>query len=199
MKCRCAWSGNDPLMIAYHDREWGVPLHDDHKLFEFLCLEGAQAGLSWLTVLKKREAYRLAFDGFDPDRVAGYDEPKIRMLLRNQGIIRNRLKVRAFVTNADRFLNIQSEFGGFDNYLWGFVGHHPIRNQWKRMDEVPSVSAESLSMSKDMRRRGFKFVGPTICYALMQAVGMVNDHTVDCYRHKELTPRPLETDGPGNR
>jgi len=186
MKQRCTWAGNDPLMVAYHDHEWGVPLHDDKKLFEFLCLEGAQAGLSWSTVLKKREAYCLAFDGFEPNLVACYDETRIQALLQNQGIIRNNLKVRAFITNAIRFLEIQSEFGSFDHYLWQFVNHHPIQNHWKRLDQVPATSPESLAMSKDMRKRGFKFVGPTICYALMQAIGMVNDHTVDCHRHQAV-------------
>jgi len=186
MKQRCTWAGTDPLMVAYHDREWGLPLHDDKKLFEFLCLEGAQAGLSWSTVLNKRAAYCQAFDGFDPNRVACYDETKIQVLLQNQGIIRNNLKVRAFITNANQFLTIQSEFGSFDSYLWQFVDHHPIQNQWKQMDQVPATSPESLTMSKDMRKRGFKFVGPTICYALMQAIGMVNDHTVDCFRYLEI-------------
>jgi DNA-3-methyladenine glycosylase I len=186
MKQRCTWAGNDPLMVAYHDREWGVPLHDDKKLFEFLCLEGAQAGLSWWTVLRKREAYCLAFDGFEPNLVACYDETKIQALLQNQGIIRNNLKVRAFITNAVRFLEIQSDFGSFDSYLWQFVNHHPIQNHWKRLDQIPATSPESLTMSKDMRKRGFKFVGPTICYALMQAIGMVNDHTLDCYRHQAV-------------
>ncbi len=186
MKQRCTWAGSDPLMVAYHDREWGLPLHDDKKLFEFLCLEGAQAGLSWSTVLNKRKAYSLAFQGFDPKRVAHYDETKIQTLLQNKGIIRNNLKVRAFITNANQFLKIQSEFGSFDNYLWQFVDHHPIQNRWKRMDQIPATSPESLTMSKDMRKRGFKFVGPTICYALMQAIGMVNDHTVDCFRYREI-------------
>jgi DNA-3-methyladenine glycosylase I len=186
MKQRCTWAGNDPLMVAYHDHEWGVPLHDDKKLFEFLCLEGAQAGLSWSTVLKKREAYCLAFDGFEPNLVACYDETKIQALLQNQGIIRNNLKVRAFITNAIRFLEIQSDFGSFDNYLWQFVNHHPIQNHWERLEQIPATSPESLAMSKDMRKRGFKFVGPTICYALMQAIGMVNDHTVDCHRHQTV-------------
>ena len=185
-RSRCAWVGIDPLMIAYHDQEWGMPLHDDQKLFEFLCLEGAQAGLSWSTVLNKRVAYGLAFDGFDPDRVACYDEPKIQALLHNQGIIRNNLKVRAFVTNANHFLEIQSQFGSFDNYIWQFVGHRPIQNNWKQLDQIPATSPESLAMSKDMRRRGFKFVGPTICYALMQAIGMVNDHVVDCFRYHAI-------------
>ena len=187
MNPRCAWAGKDPLMVDYHDHEWGVPLHDDQKLFEFLCLEGAQAGLSWSTVLNKREAYGPAFDGFDPDRVACYDESKIQALLQDPGIIRNNLKIRAFVTNANRFLEIQSEFGTFDSYVWQFVGHRPIQNHWKRLDQIPPTSPESFTMSKDMRRRGFKFVGPTICYALMQAIGMVNDHVVDCFRYHELS------------
>ena len=186
MKTRCPWAGTDPLMVAYHDREWGLPLHDDRKLFEFLCLEGAQAGLSWSTVLNKREAYGLAFDGFDPHQVASYDEVKSQALLQNPGIIRNKLKVRAFITNAARFLEIQREFGSFDGYIWQFVDHRPIQNHWKRMDQIPATSPEALTMSKDMRRRGFKFVGPTICYALMQAIGMVNDHLVDCFRHQEI-------------
>lgn len=186
MKPRCAWAGQDHLMVAYHDQEWGVPLHDDKKLFEFLCLEGAQAGLSWSTVLNKREAYCRVFHGFDPKLVARYDESKIQALLQNKGIIRNNLKIRAFVTNANRFLDIQSEFGSFDSYVWAFVDHRPIQNHWKRLDQIPATSHESLTMSKDMRRRGFKFVGPTICYALMQAIGMVNDHVVDCFRHKEI-------------
>jgi len=193
VKQRCAWAGKDPLMVAYHDREWGVPLHDDKKLFEFLCLEGAQAGLSWSTVLNQREAYRRAFDGFDPNLVAGYDETKIQTLLQNRGIIRNNLKIRAFITNANRFLEIQSEFGSFDGYIWQFVDHHPIQNHWKQLEHIPAKSPESLAMNKDMRKQGFKFVGPTICYALMQAIGMVNDHTVDCYRHNEVkNPGPKD-------
>jgi DNA-3-methyladenine glycosylase I len=186
MKQRCTWVGKDPLMTAYHDLEWGVPLHDETQLFEFLCLEGAQAGLSWSTVLNKRRAYRLAFDGFDPEAVAHYGEPKIQALLQNKGIIRNNLKIRAFITNANQFLKIQSDFGSFDNYIWQFVAHRPIQNQWERLDQIPATSPESITMSKDMRKRGFTFVGPTICYALMQAIGMVNDHTVDCYRYDEL-------------
>ncbi|MBW2514899.1 MAG: DNA-3-methyladenine glycosylase I [Deltaproteobacteria bacterium] len=186
MKSRCAWVGKDPLMVAYHDREWGLPLHNDNKLFEFLCLEGAQAGLSWSTVLNKRQAYRRAFHGFDPYRVASYDEPKIQELLQNQDIIRNNLKIRAFITNANRFLETQSAFGSFDRYLWAFVNSQPIQNHWKHLGQIPTTSPESVALSKDMRRRGFKFVGPIICYALMQAIGMVNDHTVNCFRHQEL-------------
>lgn len=186
MKKRCTWAGNDPLMTAYHDTEWGTPLHDDGQLFEFLCLEGAQAGLSWSTVLNKREAYRLAFDQFDPNLVAAYGESKIQDLLQNKGIIRNKLKVRAFVTNARQFLKVRSEFGSFDTYIWQFTNHRTIQNQWESLDQIPATSAESEAMSKDMRKRGFTFVGPTICYALMQAIGMVNDHTVDCFRYREI-------------
>jgi len=186
MRNRCSWAGKDPLMVAYHDLEWGVPVHDDPSLFEFLCLEGAQAGLSWLTVLKKRSAYRLAFDGFDPDRVARYDETKIQTLLQNPGIIRNHLKIRACVVNANRFQAVRDAFGSFDNYIWQFVDHRPILNQWRQAHQIPATSSESVAMSKDMRQRGFKFVGPTICYALMQAIGKVNDHTIDCFRHKEI-------------
>ena len=186
MKKRCSWAGDDPLMVAYHDEEWGTPLHDDKQLFEFLCLEGAQAGLSWSTVLNKREAYRQAFDQFDPNLVAGYGERKIRSLLQNKGIIRNKLKVRAFITNAKHFLELQSEFGSFDNYIWQFVHHRTIQNRWNDLAEIPASTAESETMSKDLKKRGFTFVGPTICYALMQAIGMVNDHVVSCFRHKEV-------------
>jgi len=186
MKKRCTWSGKDPLMIAYHDKEWGVPRHDDNQLFEFLCLEGAQAGLSWSTILNKREAYRQAFDQFNPKLVAGYDENKIQSLLKNKGIVRNKLKVRAFVSNARQFLEIQSEFGSFDHYIWQFVNHHPFQNRWQRLDQIPAISPESGALSTDMRKKGFTFVGPTICYALMQAIGMVNDHTVDCFRYREI-------------
>jgi DNA-3-methyladenine glycosylase I len=186
MKKRCTWAGDDPLMMAYHDQEWGTPLHDDQQLFEFLCLEGAQAGLSWSTVLNKREAYRLAFDQFDPNLVAEYGETKIQNLLQNKGIIRNKLKVRAFRTNAKQFLKIQSEFGSFDNYIWQFVNQRPIQNRWAELAEIPATTPESEIMSKDLKKRGFTFVGPTICYALMQAIGMVNDHTVDCFRYHEI-------------
>jgi len=186
MTKRCAWARKDPLMIAYHDQEWGVPLHDEKPLFEFLCLEGAQAGLSWSTVLNKREAYRQAFDQFDPDLVAAYGETKIQKLLQNKGIIRNKLKVSAFITNARHFQKIQSEFGSFDHYIWQFVDHRPIQNHWKDLDQIPATSPESEVMSQDMRKRGFTFVGPTICYALMQAIGMVNDHTTDCFRYPEI-------------
>jgi DNA-3-methyladenine glycosylase I len=183
---RCAWVSNNPLYISYHDTEWGVPVFDDRKLFEFLVLEGAQAGLSWLTVLKKRENYRKAFEGFDPARVALFTEKKIQGLLNDPGIIRNRLKVRSAVTNAKAFLEVQEEFGSFAKYSWQFVGGKPIRNCFKSIKEVPARTPESDAFSKDLKKRGFKFVGSTIIYAHMQAIGMVNDHTVDCFRHGEI-------------
>jgi len=186
MKKRCEWVGEDPLSLSYHDKEWGVPEHDDLKLFEFLILEGAQAGLSWITVLRKRENYRKAFDNFNPGKVSEYDEKKLRELLSNEGIIRNRLKIEAAIQNAQAFLAVQEEFGSFDAYSWQFVDGKPKINAWKKMEEIPSKTPESDAMSKDLKKRGFKFVGPTICYAHMQAVGMVNDHTVDCFRYKEL-------------
>lgn len=181
---RCEWSTSDPLYIEYHDTEWGVPLHDDRQIFEFLCLEGAQAGLSWITILKKRDNYRKAFDGFDPQKVARYDDKRIALLLQNPGIVRNRLKVNAFVTNARAFLNVQKEFGTFDKYVWQFVGYKPKQNHWKTMREIPSSTHESDALSKDLKQRGFTFVGSTICYAHMQATGMVNDHLVGCHRYK---------------
>lgn len=183
---RCAWAGNDPLYLAYHDLEWGVPVHDDHQLFEFLILEGAQAGLSWLTILLKRDAYRSAFAGFDPEIVARFDGAKVAELLANPGIVRNRLKVESTITNARAFLAIQEEFGSFAAYQWRFVDNRPIRNGWKSMQEVPAFTPISDAMSRDLKKRGFRFVGSTICYAHMQAVGMVNDHTVDCFRWREL-------------
>ncbi|MEN8244798.1 MAG: DNA-3-methyladenine glycosylase I [Thermodesulfobacteriota bacterium] len=186
MKKRCDWAGTDPLMIAYHDQEWGQPLHDDGRLFEFLVLEGAQAGLSWMTILKKRENFRQALDGFDPVRVASYNAEKVNQLLQDKGIIRNRLKIQAAVANAGAFLEIQAAFGSFDTYIWQFVDHAPVRNHWKSMTEIPAKTPASEAMSKDLKNRGFRFVGPTICYALMQAIGMVNDHTIDCYRHAEI-------------
>ena len=186
MKTRCGWAGNDPLYVAYHDEEWGVPVHDDRALFEFLILEGAQAGLSWSTILKKRENYRRAFDRFDPRKVARYDEGKAAELLSNPGIVRNRLKVAAAVQNAQAFLAVQKEFGGFDVYVWQFVGGQPKRNAWKTLKEIPAKTAESDAMSKDLKKRGFSFVGSTICYAFMQAVGLVNDHVVGCFRYKEI-------------
>lgn len=186
MKKRCGWAGNDPVYIEYHDKEWGVPVHNDVKHFEFLILEGAQAGLSWITILKRRENYIKAFDGFDPEKVAKYDEKKIEELLQNKGIIRNRRKVEAAVVNAKAFLEVQKEFGSFDKYIWQFVGGKVIKNKWESLEEVPARTSESEAMSKDLKKRGFKFVGPTICYAYMQAIGMVNDHLIDCFRYEEI-------------
>ena len=186
MKKRCFWAKEDPLILEYHDKEWGVPVHDDQCLFEFLILEGAQAGLSWTTILKKRENYREAFDDFDPENVAVYDAHKIEELRKNAGIVRNRLKIASAITNAQAVLEIQREFKSFDSYIWKFVGGKPIQNRWKNLQDVPSSTTESENMSSDLKKRGFKFVGPTICYAFMQAVGMVNDHTTDCFRHSEL-------------
>ncbi|MFH1850744.1 MAG: DNA-3-methyladenine glycosylase I [Candidatus Neomarinimicrobiota bacterium] len=186
MKTRCAWPGTNTLMVEYHDQEWGTPLHDDRKLFEFLVLDAFQAGLSWSTILNKRENFRAALDNFDPEKIARYDENKIQELLNNPGIIRNKLKVRSTVSNARGFLDIQSEYGSFDKYIWQFTGGKPIINHWQTMREIPVSTAESDAMSKDLIKRGFKFVGTTICYAFMQAAGMVNDHTVDCFRHREL-------------
>ncbi len=180
---RCDWTGDDPLYRAYHDREWGVPVHDDRLLFEFLILEGAQAGLSWITILKKRDAYRAAFAGFDPEAVARFNERKVAELLANPGIVRNRLKVESAVTNARAFLKVREEFGSFDAYQWRFVDGKPIRNAWRSIKEIPACTPVSDAMSRDLKRRGFRFVGSTICYAHMQAVGMVNDHIVDCFRY----------------
>jgi DNA-3-methyladenine glycosylase I len=182
---RCTWARND-LAIAYHDAEWGVPLHDDRGLFEFLILEGAQAGLSWDTILRKRDAYRKAFDNFDPARVARYSEAKIEKLLLNDGIIRNRLKIASAVSNAKAFINVQNEFGSFDAYIWSFVGGKPVVNKWKDISQVPAKTDVSDAISKDMKKRGFNFVGSTIMYAHMQATGMVNDHMVSCFRYKEI-------------
>ena len=184
MKQRCAWARGDQY-IAYHDEEWGVPLHDDRALFELLILEGAQAGLSWSTILNKRDGYRKAFDGFDARKVARYGERKVAALLQDAGIVRNRLKVNAAVTNAKAFLAVQKEFGTFDAYIWSFVGGRAVQNSW--LDKVPARSPQSDAMSKDLKKRGFTFVGTTICYAFMQATGMVNDHLVSCYRHAELS------------
>jgi DNA-3-methyladenine glycosylase I len=182
---RCGWARED-FMIAYHDEEWGVPVHDDHALFEFLILEGAQAGLSWSTILKKRPAYRKAFDRFDPRKVARYDDARVESLLQNPGIVRNKLKVAAAVRNAQAFLAVRKEFGSFDEYVWQFVDGKPLRNRWRQMEEVPPRTAQSDAMSKDLLKRGFTFVGSTICYAFMQATGMVNDHLVGCFRYKQL-------------
>lgn len=187
---RCVWAGNDPLYCAYHDREWGVPQHDDRALFEFLVLEGAQAGLSWITILKKRENYRKAFDGFDATRIARYDAVKIESLLSDPGIVRNRLKIESAVVNAQRFLEVQDEFGSFDAFIWGFVEGRPQQNRWRKHAEIPASSQVSDAMSRALKRRGFKFVGSTICYAYMQATGMVNDHVMDCFRYKELAYEP---------
>ena len=184
---RCAWAKR-PLDIQYHDQEWGVPRHDDRVLFEFLILEGAQAGLSWSTILAKRPNYRRAFDNFDARRVARYDTRKVTKLLGDPGIVRNRLKIAAAVLNAKSFLAVQKEFGSFDAYVWGFVGGHPRRNAWQNLKQIPARTPESDSMSKDLLRRGFRFVGPTICYAFMQAVGMVNDHLMTCFRYAEIGP-----------
>lgn len=185
-KPRCAWAEDSPLYKAYHDEEWGVPLHDDHALFEFLILEGAQAGLSWITILKKRAAYRAAFDNFDATQIARYGTNKIESLLQDTGIVRNRLKIQSAVSNAQKFLAVQHEFGSFDAFIWQFVYGVSKQNAWRHLAEVPAKTVESDLMSKKLARRGFKFVGSTICYAYMQAVGMVNDHTTDCFRHLEL-------------
>ena len=185
MPTRCAWAAT-PLGITYHDTEWGVPLHDDRMLFEFLILEGAQAGLSWELILQKRDAYREAFDGFDSVKVAGYGDDKVAELLANPGIVRNRLKMAAAIGNARAFLDAQREFGSFDTYIWGFVGGSPVRNAWRSLADIPASTPQSEAMSKELRRRGFRFVGPTICYAFMQATGMVNDHTTDCFRYGEI-------------
>lgn len=183
---RCDWLTDDPIYITYHDGEWGVPVHDDRKLFEMLILEGCQAGLSWLTVLKKRDAYRQAYDNFDPAKIAGWDRGKIAALMQNPGIIRNRLKIQAARTNARSFLKVVEEFGSFDSFIWSFVGSKPIQNAWKSVAEIPAATPESDTMSRELKRRGFAFVGPTICYGFMQAVGMVNDHTIDCFRYRQL-------------
>jgi DNA-3-methyladenine glycosylase I len=185
-KTRCPWCGDDPLYVAYHDKEWGVPVRSDKTLFEFIILEGVQAGLSWITVLRKRENYRKAFDNFDWEKIARYDTTKIEALLQNAGIVRNRLKVHAAVTNAKAFIKVRKEFGTFSKYIWSFVDGKPLQNQWKAMKEVPPVTALAEKISKDLKKRGFTFVGPTIIYAHMQATGMVNDHITTCFRHKEV-------------
>ncbi len=185
-KKRCQWPGNDDLYIKYHDKEWGVPIHNDRKLFEFLILEGAQAGLSWITVLKKRQAYRAAFDRFDFNKVARYNETKVKQLLNNPGIIRNNLKIRSAIRNARAFIEIRKEFGTFNKYIWQFVAGKPIQNHWKGLQQIPAKTDLSDQISKDLKKRGFNFVGSTIVYAHMQATGMVNDHIVDCFRYKEI-------------
>jgi DNA-3-methyladenine glycosylase I len=183
---RCAWATSDPLYLRYHDTEWGVPVHNDRKLFEMLTLEGAQAGLSWITILRKRGAYRKAFDRFDPRKIARYDRKKIKQLLSMEGIVRNKLKIHGTIKNAKAFLAVQAEFGSFNQYIWEFVGGIPKQNAWRTPKECPATTTESDAMSKSLKKRGFTFVGPTICYAFMQAVGMVNDHTTDCFRHRAL-------------
>jgi DNA-3-methyladenine glycosylase I len=183
---RCAWSGDDPLYVDYHDREWGVPLHDDCRLFEALVLDGAQAGLSWITILRKREAYRRAFGGFDPRCVAQFGEREVERLLADPGIVRNRAKIASAVRNAKAFARVQEEFGSFDAFIWRFVGGRPRRNAWRSQSQIPARTAESDAMSRELAGRGFNFVGPTICYAFMQACGLVNDHVVDCFRWSEV-------------
>jgi DNA-3-methyladenine glycosylase I len=183
MKQRCPWASNDPLYVLYHDQEWGVAVHDDRKLFEMLILEGAQAGLSWITILKKRENYRKAFDGFDARKIARYRSDKVRQLLNDEGIVRNRLKIESAIQNAQAFLGVQDEFGSFDKYIWQFVGGKPKVNRWRSLQEVPAKTPESDAMSRELKLRGFKFVGSTICYAFMQATGMVDDHVQGCFRY----------------
>ena len=183
---RCLWCGTDPLYVAYHDREWGVPLHDDRRLFEFLVLEGAQAGLSWITILRKRDNYRAALHDFDPVAIAAYDAADQQRLLANPGIVRNRAKIAATIGNARAFLELQAQAGSFDRYLWSFVDGQPLQNEWPDHQRLPASTPLSDALSKDLRRRGFRFVGSTICYAFMQAVGLVNDHTTDCFRHREV-------------
>jgi DNA-3-methyladenine glycosylase I len=183
---RCGWAGTDPLYVAYHDAEWGVPLHDDRALFEFLVLEGAQAGLSWSTILRKRDAYRRAFDRFDPEKVARYGKRKVSALLADAGIVRNRAKIESAIKNAKAFLEVQAELGSFDAYQWRFVDGRPLQNRWRAIREIPAQTVQSDAMSKDLKSRGFSFVGSTIIYAHMQAIGMVNDHVVDCFRKREV-------------
>lgn len=198
MKTRCAWCGSDPLYIAYHDDEWGIPLHDDRLLFEFLILEGAQAGLSWLTILKKRENYRKAFHAFDCERIANYTDVDVTRLLSDAGIVRNRLKIESAIKNARGVLGIQEEYGSLDAYLWRYVEGIPKQNAWKSITELPVKTELSDMMSRDLKKRGFNFVGSTICYAFMQAVGMVNDHSVDCFRYQEIKKLPNKTIDTGN-
>ena len=184
---RCAWAGSDPLMVDYHDSEWGVPLHDDRKLLEYLILDGAQAGLSWLTILRKREGYRRAFDDFDPRLIAAYDESKSASLLQDASIVRNRQKIRSAIANAQAFLRLQREFGSFDNYLWSLLGPHSQKNAWRLDSEIPAQTPQADFLSKELRSHGFSFVGPTICYAFMQAAGLVNDHLVICFRYDQVS------------
>jgi DNA-3-methyladenine glycosylase I len=193
---RCFWCGTDPLYVRYHDDEWGVPLHDDRRLFELLILEGAQAGLNWLTILRKREHYRVAFDDFDPERIARYDAAQVARLLADPGIVRNRLKIQAAIRNAQGYLAVQQQFGRFSAFLWRYVDGQPRQNAWPTLAEVPVRTSEAEAMSRDLKRLGFTFVGPTICYAFMQAVGMVNDHTISCFRHRELSSPPVGLNAP---
>jgi DNA-3-methyladenine glycosylase I len=186
LKTRCSWAGSDPLYIHYHDTEWGLPVHDDRVWFEFLTLEGAQAGLSWLTILRKRSNYRRAFDNFNPEKIAAYDSAKKKMLLSDAGIIRNKLKIEAAIQNASSFLAVQQELGSFDRYIWQFVGGNTLKNSWKSVSEIPAATRLSAALGTDLKNRGFKFVGPTICYAFMQATGLVNDHVVGCFRYEEV-------------
>jgi len=186
MKNRCSWAGSDPLYIKYHDTEWGLPVHEDRRWFEFLILEGAQAGLSWLTILRKRPNYRKAFDAFNPAKIAAYDTAKRKILLSDAGIIRNKLKIDAAIQNASSFLAVQQEFGSFDRYIWQFVGGSPLKNSWKSVSQIPAATRLSAALSMDLKKRGFKFVGPTICYAFMQATGLINDHIVGCFRYEEV-------------
>ncbi|MBL8252956.1 MAG: DNA-3-methyladenine glycosylase I [Candidatus Competibacter sp.] len=190
---RCAWCGHDPLYVCYHDEEWGMPVHDDRRLFEMLVLDGAQAGLSWLTILRKRDNYRQAFDRFDPELIAGYDEQRIAQLLANPGIVRNRLKIESAINNAKAYLTLQERHGPLGAFLWRYVDGKPKQNAWRSLAEVPARTAEAEAMSRDLKRLGFSFVGPTICYAFMQAAGMVNDHTTDCFRHRELREWGIST------
>ncbi len=191
---RCWWCGDDPLYVEYHDKEWGVPLYDDHKLFEFLCLEGAQAGLSWITILRKREHYCRVFDDFDAERIAGYGKRKIAGLLDDPGIVRNRLKINAFINNAKAYLDMREQGLSFNEYLWGFVDGKPVLNAWSRPEQVPASTPVSEALSRDLKKRGFTFVGPTICYAFMQATGMVNDHLADCFRSANRNFTPTASD-----
>jgi DNA-3-methyladenine glycosylase I len=185
-KHRCEWCGSDPLYISYHDKEWGVPVKNDNKHFEFLLLESAQAGLSWITILRKRENYRSAYENFDPQKVAAFNDTKINELLNNQGIIRNKLKINASINNAHKFLETQNKFGSFNNYIWGFVGRKPIINKYSKLSQLPSFTNFSEKLAKDLKQRGFKFLGPTTVYAHLQAAGLVNDHTTDCFRYQEI-------------
>jgi len=197
VQTRCSWCGTDPLYQAYHDHEWGVPVHNDQRLFEILILEGAQAGLNWLTILRKRDRYRQAFDGFNPERIASYDSKHIARLLADPGIVRNRRKIEAVIKNAQAFLTVQERQGGFDAFLWGYVDGRPLQNAWQSVTGIPAYTSEAERMSHDLKKLGFTFVGPTICYAFMQAVGMVNDHIIECFRHRECERQADYLSNPG--